>query len=335
MPKTLTLTEAYDLACSIFEKSGINKNSARILGRRIQVAERQGPASHGFAMLPNYVSSVRCGWANGDAHPHWEKLNPSVLSVDGDNGFAPIALSACDEEFREMVRHSGIASLCIFNAHHIAALRSDVEPFADEGLVAITCITTRCWMAPWGGDNKMLGTNPMAFACPRKGKPPIVWDQASSVIAISDVRMAAERGESFDRLVGIDPDGRATNDAALAMENQTMLPFGEHKGTAIALMIEVLAGALTKGRFSFEDMSPQTSGAASANGGQMLIGIDPSVLYGEGFAERLEPLLAAFESNSPARIPGDGRFARQTKAENEGVGVSDDLWNKLQALLTV
>ncbi len=332
MTRKLTLDEVFNLASSILTQNGVDADGARILAGRIVAAERDGPASHGLAMLPNYVSSVKCKWANGKANPTWEMITPSLLSVDGDNGFAPVASTKSLGTFRDMVSNSGFAALLLRNSHHISALRSDVEQLATTGFIAITAITTRCWMVPWGGDRKIFGTNPMAFACPRNEQPPIVWDQAASVVAISDIRMAAEKGEVFEQPIGLDSLGHPTCDAKLAAESNTVLPFGQHKGSAIALMIEILAGALTGGHFSFEDDSPQSPGAASANGGQIVIAFDPKVAYGKHFCERLEPLLAGFEANGAARIPGDGRFERSRKVTKEGVPVSPNLWKTLKSL---
>jgi len=332
MTRKLSLDEVYSLAFSILTRNGIDEDGARILAERIVDAQRDGPASHGLEMLPNYVSSVRCEWANGKANPTWEMITPSLLSVDGDNGFAPVALTKSHDTFKGMVSKSGMAALLLRNSHHISALRADVERLALAGCIAITCITTRCWMVPWGGDRKILGTNPMAFACPRKDQPPIVWDQAASVMAISDIRMAAEKGEVFEQPIGVDSSGQLTGDAKLVAESDTVLPFGRHKGSAIALMIEILAGALTGGRFSLEDDSPQIQGAKSANGGQIVIAFDPNVAYGEHFCERLEPLLVGFESNGSARIPGDGRLQRSRKVTEVGVSVSPKLWKTLQSL---
>ncbi len=332
MTRKLTLDKVFSLAFSILTRNGVDEDDAKILAERIVEAERDGPASHGLAMLPNYVSSIKSKWANGKADPTWEIITPSILSVDGDNGFAPVALMNSLDTFNSMVRRSGIAVLLLRNSHHISALRSDVERLAVTGFIAITCITTRCWMVPWGGNRRILGTNPMAFACPRNDRPPIVWDQAASVMAISDIHLAAEKGEVFEQPIGVDSLGQPTCDAKLAAESNTVLPFGRHKGSAIALMIEVLAGALTGGHFSLEDDSPQSPGAASANGGQIVIAFDPKVAYGQHFCERLEPLLAGYETNGSARIPGDGRFERSRKVTKDGVSVSPNLWKTLQSL---
>ena len=136
MTKKLTLDKVFSMAFLILTRSGIDEDGARILAERIVDAERDGPASHGLAMLPNYVSSVKCKWANGKANPTWKMITPSLLSVDGDNGFAPVALTKSLDTFKGMVSKSGIAALLLRNSHHISALRSDVERLAVTGFIA-------------------------------------------------------------------------------------------------------------------------------------------------------------------------------------------------------
>src|SRR4051795_6055926 len=127
-------------------------------------------------------------------------------------------------------------------------------------------------MAVWGGNRKLFGTSPMAFACPRAGRLPLVWDQASSVMAQGDVLLAMQRGEPLPEGVGLDADGRSTTDPHALLEGGgSALPFGQHKGSSIALMIEVLAGALTGGCFGLEDGSAEYPGAQTSKAGQTVI----------------------------------------------------------------
>ena len=104
-----------------------------------------------------------------------------------------------------------------------------------------------------GGNRKLLGTSPMAFGCPRPGRLPLVWDQASSVMAQGDILLAAQRGEMLPEGVGLNADGRPTNDPHAVLGGGSILPFGNHKGSSIAFMIEIIAGAVTGGPFGFED----------------------------------------------------------------------------------
>ena len=104
-------------------------------------------------------------------------------------------------------------------------------------------------MVVWDSKRKVLGTSPMGFACPRPGKPPLVWDQASSVMTQGDVLLAAQRGEMLPEGVGLDAAGRPTTDPRAMLGGGSALPSAGYKGSSIAFMIEIVAGALTGGCF--------------------------------------------------------------------------------------
>jgi delta1-piperideine-2-carboxylate reductase len=114
------------------------------------------------------------------------------IVVDAANGFAQPALRASTPLLRDKARRQGIAAAAIRDSHHFAALWPDVEPFAEEGFIALAVVNGRQRMAVWDGKRKILGTNPMAFTCPRPGHKPLVWDQASSVIAQGEVLLAVQ-----------------------------------------------------------------------------------------------------------------------------------------------
>ncbi len=328
----LTLTEVEELARRVFLANGVSGETAAILSGIIASAERDGPRSHGLAMLPRYVSSLRCGWIDGASLPSWSRPAPGILRAEGANGFAQAVIYRGRERLAGLAREQGIASLTVRNAHHIGPLRADVEPLAEQGLIAIAMSNSRPFLVPWQAARSIFGTNPMAFACPRDGAPPLVWDQASSVMAISDIRLAAAEGRQLEEPAGLGPDGVPSRDPEAVLESSRLLPFGRHKGASIALMVEILAGALGGGNLAVEDRSAEVQGAMSSNAGQLLIAIDPDRAHGPGFAGRIAVLLAAFEDNGEARIPGDGRLSRRAKAEREGVAVDRDLLDRVRAL---
>ena len=328
----LPLAEIEALTRRLFLANGVSAESAAILAAIIASAERDGPRSHGLAMLPRYVSSLRCGWIDGRGEASWSQPAAGLLRADGNNGFAQVVIRQGHERLAALARSQGIASLGLRNAHHIGPLRADVEPLAEAGLIAIAMSNSRPFLVPWQGTRSLFGTNPMAFACPRDGAPPLVWDQASSVMAISDVRLAAAEGRTLDRPAGLGPDGRPSSDPEAVLESGRLLPFGDHKGASIALLVEILAGALGGGHLAIEDRSAAVPGAMSSNAGQILIAIDPAVAHGPGFTGRIATLLAAFADNGEARIPGDGRLARRVEAERDGVLVAADLVDHLEAL---
>ncbi len=128
------------------------------------------------------------------------------------NGFAQVALAAVRDQAVAMARSQGLAAVCIADSHHFAALWPDIEPFAEQGLIALTMVNTRGRIVAWGGRRKVLGTNPMAFACPRGDGAPVVWDQASSLRAQGEVLKARVEGRAVPTGIGLDADGAPSTD---------------------------------------------------------------------------------------------------------------------------
>jgi delta1-piperideine-2-carboxylate reductase len=172
----------------------------------------------------------------------------------------------------------------------------------------------------------------MSFACPREDAAPVVWDQAASMVALMDIKMAAAEGHNLPRAAGLDPEGNATTDPNAILETRRLLPFGEHKGPAIAFMIEVLGAALAGGTLSVDNQDREAHGALNIKGGATLIAIDPARFGNAAFDEYITRICAEIEGNGAARIPGDGRLKNRAKAE-AGVEVSTALLADLQALV--
>jgi delta1-piperideine-2-carboxylate reductase len=325
-------TALHDLVARILAQSGMSAENAAIVARTVMEAERDGTASHGLFRLPGYLATLRSGWVDGHALPTVTEAAPTLLLADGRNGFAQVALAAAAARLTEMARAQGMAALCAGNAHHFASLWPDIEPFARAGFIALTVINTRSHIVVFGGHRKILGTNPMAFACPRADGPPLVWDQAASVRSQGEVLRARRAGRSMPPGVGVDAAGQPTEDPAAILDGGALLPFGGHKGAGIALMIEVLAAALTGGRFGFEDRSAAYPGAQTSNAGQFVLLIDPTRTAGTGFLVRIEVLVAALREAGSDRLPADARQARRLAAL-DGIEIADSVHADLLAML--
>jgi delta1-piperideine-2-carboxylate reductase len=163
---------------------------------------------------------------------------------------------------------------------------------------------------------------------------PLVWDQASSVMAQGEILLAAQRGGILPKGVGLDVDGRPTADPRAVLDGGSILPFGGHKGSSIAFMIEILAGALTGGPFGFEDRSDEYPGAQTPKAGQTVILIDPRHVPGNRYVERIEGLFEAIAASGVERLPAERRYARREQSLRDGISVSDRDWAALQELLT-
>ena len=330
--KSLSLEEIGALAHRVLRANGANEETSQVLADVIVSAEREGHGGHGLKQLLSYSASIRDGWADGQATPIVEVRGAAALHVDGANGYAQIALQRTRGQLMEMARLNGCAVLALRNVHHIGPLGPDIEPFAVEGLCALTFVNTLALLVPWQGTVSAFGTNPMAFACPRPSDPPIVWDQASSVISKANIGLMQAQGIELDEAAGLDANGVPTRDPAVILKSKRLLPFAKHKGTAIALMVEILAAGLTGASLAVRDRPDDEPEPVSKDCGQLVILIDPDLVCGEGFAESLTPLLDVLSDNGTARIPGDGRLAHRAQALASGIEVDTSLLAEIESL---
>ena len=329
---SMAFSELVALLTRIFLRHGTSPDVAAVLADNCARAERDGAHSHGVFRIPGYVSTLNSGWVNGMAVPQVEDVASGFVRVDADNGFAQPALAAARPLLVQKARSAGIAVLAIRNSHHFAALWPDVEPFAEEGLVALSVVNSMTCVVPHGADRPLFGTNPIAFAAPRADGPPIVFDLATSAIAHGDVQIAARKGERVPPGTGVDSLGQPTQDPRAILEGGALLPFGGHKGSALSMMVELLAAALTGGNFSFEFDWSNHPGAKTPWTGQLLIVIDPSKNAGQSFAERSQELVRQMHAAGLRRLPGDRRHRARARSEEEGIIIDGEELERLRAL---
>ncbi|MBP2874363.1 MULTISPECIES: Ldh family oxidoreductase [Pseudomonas] len=316
----------------VFERHGTSPEVAAILAHNCASAERDGAHSHGIFRIPGYLSTLASGWVDGHAVPQVTDVASGFVRVDAANGFAQPALEAARALLVEKARSAGIALMAIHNSHHFAALWPDVEPFAEQGLVALSVVNSMTCVVPHGADRPLFGTNPIAFAAPRADGLPIVFDLATSAIAHGDVQIAARKGERLPLGMGVDGLGQPTQDPKAILEGGALLPFGGHKGSALSMMVELLAAALTGGNFSFEFNWSDHPGARTPWTGQLLIVIDPSKTAGQSFAERSQELVRQMHAAGLRRLPGDRRHRTRLRSEQEGIVLDAEELQGLRAL---
>lgn len=316
----LTYGDLHALLTGVFATHGMPEASAAILAAAVTQAERDGVHSHGLFRVPGYLSSLRSGYLDGAAVPLVEQPKPGLIAVDGARGFAQVALEAGRTRLLEAATTNGIACLAIRNAHHYASLSVDIEPFAASGFFALAMANGRSRVAPFGAEKAVLGTNPIALACPRAERPPLLWDMATSAIANGDVLMAARDGRPIPAGTALDRHGKPTTDPKAMQDGGALLPFGGHKGAAIALMVELLAAALTGGRFGFEDEAFRYPGALTANAGQIVILIEGR----HDSAARVDLLVSRLMESGAERLPGQRRLKARAEAAELGIEVTEE-----------
>ncbi|MBT4831794.1 MAG: Ldh family oxidoreductase [Porticoccaceae bacterium] len=322
----MTVADIHQLVIDCFTANGCDIDNAAALARTISFAERDGSASHGLFRLPGYIASLRSGKVDGCAQPTVERISPSVIRVDGKRGYAPLALERGRAALIEAAKENGIAAMALINVHHFAALWVEVEPIAEAGCCAMAFTTYKPAVVPAGAKQPLFGTNPMCFGWPRGDQPPMVFDQASASMARGEVMIAARDGHDVPLGTGVDADGNPTTEPQKIIDGGALLPFGGHKGSTIAMMIELLVAGLTGMDFSFEAQKNDNNDGGPPNGGEFMLAIDPNrfgdadnwLQHSESFLERL----AGMEG---AHMPGNRRYANRAKSAAEGIAVSDAL----------
>lgn len=321
----LTLDEAHALAHRALTARGFSDAQARAIAETVTAAERDECKSHGLFRIPFYVNALKNPDVDATAEPTFTDPAPGVVHADAHFGFAPLTLQMGAEPLAEKARHNGIAALCINNAYHIAALWPEVERLAERGLVAFAFTAALPYVAPAGGTRPLYGTNPMAFAWPRRDHPPLVFDQASSMTARGEIQLHLRDGKSIPEGWAIGPDGQPTTDPKTALEG-AQLTYGGHKGAAIAMMVELLAGALVGDVFSFE-AGERDTGTGAPCGGEFLMAIDPArcVQNGADPLDHAEKLFERILAQEGTRLPSDRRFAARKRTPVSGIDIPESL----------
>ncbi len=331
-PICLSLADLEALAVHVLTAARTSPANARSVAAALVAAEADGIPSHGAARLPAYADQAASGKVNGQAVPDANFSAPAVLRVDAKHGFAYPALALGLEKGVARVSEMGVVAVAVRRSHHFGVAGHLVEQAAERGLAALVLGNTPAAMAPWGGRRALFGTDPLAFACPRRASPPLVIDLSLSKVARGKIMMRAKAGETIPEGWALDRDGRPATDAKAALAG-TLLPAGEAKGAALALMVEILM-ALAGANFAFEASSFFTADGPPPGVGQFLLLFDPAHFAGESFASRLDLLLSAIAAEPNTRLPGARRLAARARAAREGIAIPAELYRDLVARST-
>ncbi|MBP2236492.1 delta1-piperideine-2-carboxylate reductase [Sinorhizobium kostiense] len=316
----------------IFLKAGAAQTVADILADNCAACERDGCHSHGIFRMPGYVTNLETGWVDGRAVPTAQEVGPSFLRIDARNGFAQPSFEAFRPQIGQIIEATGVAVVAINNSHHFSALWPELEPFAQVGFVGISVVTGGCVVVPPGGRKRVLGTNPIAFATPVGGSDPLIFDFATSNMSHGDLTIAAGAGRKVPYGTGVDRHGRLSDDPVVINDGGGILPFGGHKGAALSLMVEVLASALTGGKFAAEVDFTGYPEANAPKTGQLLIFIDPRRGGNVGFSNRVRDLLEMLRHAGQERFPSQQRYQRRAAAMKDGIPIRAADFENLEAL---
>jgi uncharacterized oxidoreductase len=351
MQKTLIASEIKAYVARIFVASGSSGQEAETVAANLVMANLSGHDSHGVGMLPRYIDAV----LEGGLMPNTGvKINLDIgtmLTLDGQRGYGQVVGEQAMRLGIARAKQHGSCIMTLANAHHLGRIGHFAEMAVAEGLVALHFVNvlSRPVVAPWGGADGRFGTNPCCVGIPLLGRDPFVLDFATSRVAQGKMRVAHNKGERVEPGTLIDEHGHPTTDPGVVVVPQNksgtatsggglfgaLLPFGEHKGYGMAVVSELLGGALTASGTWHRPTDPAVRAVIN---GMLTILIDPARL-GTQEAFNTEALAFVDWLKSGPAAPGvdtvmlagePERIARKERASS-GVSIDDQTWGEIVA----
>lgn len=312
---------------------------AREVAEHLVAANLKGHDSHGVGMTPAYVRNIKAGLLKKDAEATLSKDNGAVMVIDGNFGFGQVVgRQACDL-IMARVDETGVVCAGVRNCHHLGRIGTYAEHCAAQGFVSLHMVNVvghNPLVAPFGGRERRFSTNPFTCAIPRQDQPPFVLDMATSAIAMGKARVAFEAGKAAPEGALIDHEGSATTDPTVMFKQPVgaLIPFGNHKGYGLAVMCELLAGALA-GEWTAQ---PANERGHNIVNHMFMVVLDPAAFGGlESFQAETEAMIDYLHESAPASgsagvlIPGEPERASQAEREQRGIPLSDGAWQELTA----
>ncbi|MFC9132551.1 Ldh family oxidoreductase [Streptomyces sp. NPDC057099] len=337
MPHTVGAADLLGFAATATEAHGVPPADARLLADTLVTAELWGHPSHGMLRLPWYLSRIESGATAAVATPEVVSDNGAVLVVDGRDGLGQVLTDRAVTWGVERARRHGISAVAVRDSGHFGTAAYFTRRAAEEGCVALLATNASPAMAPWGGKEKRVGTNPWSIAAPGGRYGTVVMDIANTAVARGKIYHARERGEPIPEGWAADADGVPTTDPRQAIEG-LILPMAGHKGYAISFMFDVLAGVLTGSAFGSSVVGPyQPTGRSGV--GHLLICVDiRSMADPADFERRMEALIEETKSTSTAPgtaeifVPGEPEIHSAERLRTEGITLVDDTWASLASI---
>lgn len=324
-------------AAAIVRAAGSAPAEADKVAAQLVEANLRGHDSHGIGLLPDYVRNVKAGTLRPNQSAVLVKETDTLAVIDGRHGYGQVIGEQAMGIGVAKAKQSGVAMVAIRRTHHLGRIGHWAEQCCAAGLASIhfTSVASNASVAPWGGTDARLGTNPFTCGVPVEGDEPIILDMATSRLPVGKVRVAHNKGKPVVEGALIDAAGRPTTDPGTYFRTPrgTLLPFGEHKGYALSLIVELFAGALTGGgTISLGDKAPK-----GIINNMLSIVIDPAAIgtarafYDEVAAMARWAKASPLAGEDPVMVPGDPERRARAQRLVHGVPVDAGTWGAVAA----
>jgi LDH2 family malate/lactate/ureidoglycolate dehydrogenase len=327
------------LTSAILVSAGVPEGDARIVADSLVDADLRGIHSHGVSRLGIYVERLRMGGNRPAGEPELVSEAPSLAVLDAKDLLAQVASARAVDLAAQKATVTGCAAVGVRGASHFGAAGYWARLLAERGMLGLSTTNTTPVMAAWGGSTTAIGSNPLAMAFPSSGLAPVVVDMASSETTWGALLRAEATGESIPETWALGPDGRPTTSAVEAVAAGRLLPFGRHKGYALAVGVELLSGALVGANCLAQIAHLYMEPEKPMGAGLFFLAVDPGAVLGQngqGFAEKVHQVQRALNALPPrepgGRVlwPGQLEAERAARAHEEGVPLPPTIVGQLR-----
>ena len=337
MTTSIRHVELCDFLVKVLESFGADSHQAGIVCNALVWSDLIGRSTHGVWRFPAYVKRFREGLLKCPCSPVVSVIGASITRIDGDGGFGHYIGHIAIEQAISQARNSGVSVVTVHKSNHFGAAGYYVGKAANNEMLGIVVSNSIAKVAPAGGVTPVFGTNPIAFAVPRRNARPILFDMATSAVSGGSVIRAREQQERLPGGVLVDRDGNFIIDASLA-DDGVMLPFGGAKGAGLSLLVELLSSVIADASLSTEVRSMFSDFSGNGDNGHCFIVIDIGrLLPMDKYYRRVEQLVAIIKSSAASigedvRLPGELRWKTMDERLATGVPLELDLVRKLREL---
>ncbi|MCY4061249.1 MAG: Ldh family oxidoreductase [Chloroflexi bacterium] len=334
----LPIKEAYPFVQRIFEAAGLPEADAAVVTDNLLLADLRGHPSHGISRVRVYCNRIRDGFVATEPAIHVIHETPAAFHLDGGHGMGAAVAAQAMRMCMDKARASGVALCSVRAGTHFGIASYYTMQAASRDMIGFACSNAPATMAPWGGITPLLGTNPFSMSVPAGKHRPLVFDSASSIVARGKINLAEIEDRSIPLGWAIDQQGRPTTDATEALKG-SVLPFGEHRGYGIALMIDILSGILSGAAYG-PHLGPLWNNSEShQNLGFFLLAIDISTFRDiDDFKGQIDQMIDTIKASKPAPdrdeilVPGEIEFRNEQYNRKHGIVVGPGVLRDLEAL---
>src|SRR6201991_1406456 len=328
------------IGAALLKAAGATHEEAHAVASGCVNANLAGHDSHGIIAVPTYIDRVKAGHIVPGAKWTIVRESPSTTVIDGHWGFGFYVNAKAMELTIEKAKKTNVAACTVFRQSHVGRLAAYPLMATRAGMIGLaTADSGRSAkvVAPFGGREARLGTNPISIAVPSDLEAPFYLDMATSAVAAGKVALAAARGEAIPTGWVIDAEGRQTADPRALKKGGALLPLGGsegYKGSGLAAMVEVLCGLLSGLGFCVEPTGRHNDGVFMAVFN--VAAFRPLKDFKKEVTEFAQYLKSTPPSEGSPGVfyPGEVEYMREQKRKAEGIEVEDATWNKLKALAT-